>query len=85
MVDPDGENSIAVISGANALLSAQDVTDAPLTRAAATAAAGAFAVTALGSEGPARTTSSACRLTEPAHPARLTRTEHGHAGPSPDH
>ncbi|MEL5957322.1 ribokinase [Streptomyces sp. CLV115] len=28
MVDPDGENSIAVISGANALLSAQDVTDA---------------------------------------------------------
>ncbi|MEU6082517.1 ribokinase [Streptomyces sp. NPDC047108] len=28
MVDPDGENSIAVISGANALLSPQDVTDA---------------------------------------------------------
>ncbi|WP_406724274.1 PfkB family carbohydrate kinase [Streptomyces sp. GD-15H] len=28
VVDPDGENSIAVISGANALLSAQDVTDA---------------------------------------------------------
>ncbi|MFD7065401.1 PfkB family carbohydrate kinase [Streptomyces sp. NPDC059906] len=27
-VDPDGENSIAVISGANALLSARDVTDA---------------------------------------------------------
>lgn len=51
MVDPDGENSIAVISGANALLSAQDVTDAPLTRAAATAAAGAFAVTALGARG----------------------------------
>lgn len=33
----------------------------------------------------ARTTSSACGLTEPAHPARLTRMEHGHAGPSPDH
>ncbi|MFD8427957.1 PfkB family carbohydrate kinase [Streptomyces coelicoflavus] len=28
MVDPDGENSIAVVSGANALLSARDVTDA---------------------------------------------------------
>ncbi|WP_326800277.1 ribokinase [Streptomyces sp. NBC_01808] len=28
MVDPDGENGIAVISGANALLSARDVTDA---------------------------------------------------------
>ncbi|MFI1566770.1 PfkB family carbohydrate kinase [Streptomyces sp. NPDC020490] len=28
MVDPDGENSIAVIAGANALLSSEDVTDA---------------------------------------------------------